>query len=339
MKKSLIALAAMAAVGAASAQSGVTLYGIVDAGIKYEVKKTPKGKERVFGRNSGGLSSSRWGLKGQEDLGNGLYAVFDVQAGFDSIDGEFKNGFGRRSVVGLKGGFGQVLIGYDTLPVDIAVDGHTAMGLGAKYQGKARGLHYTGNFSGVGIHAFAGYGYVREDNPDIKPPAGVKKVVEVEGRGYGVGLGLSYETGPFSIGAAVQKFETKRDVAALIERGVNIAKREDTRKAETTEFGVGASYDFTSAKLFAHYVSTKDKGAKAKQQMGVGVSVPMGAFTIDAQYAYNRQDKDKGHNFGVRGIYSLSKRTDLYAVAKRSGVWKDRDTETDTFAVGIRHKF
>ena len=96
MKKSLIAIAALAAVGAASAQSSVTLYGIVDTGYGWEQTKVTQdvgpgvrstAKIRNIGLRSGELSGSRFGLKGQEDLGNGLSAVFNVEAGFSSHDG------------------------------------------------------------------------------------------------------------------------------------------------------------------------------------------------------------------------------------------------------------
>ena len=110
MKKSLIAVAALAAVGAASAQSSVTLYGVVDTGYGVVQTKTEQGgvttKTRTTGLMSGNLSGSRWGLKGQEDLGNGLSAVFNVETGFNSVKGDFTDGFNRRSVVGLKGSFG-----------------------------------------------------------------------------------------------------------------------------------------------------------------------------------------------------------------------------------------
>ena len=100
MKKSLIALAALAAVGAASAQSSVTLYGVIDTNYGW-ARLTKKNMDRrsvtvkttTTGLNAAGgnLSGSRWGLRGQEDLGNGLSAVFNVEAGFSSTDGAFSD--------------------------------------------------------------------------------------------------------------------------------------------------------------------------------------------------------------------------------------------------------
>lgn len=318
----------MAAVGAASAQSSVTLYGIIDAGFGHTRTKTTYSHgvtkvKRSTGFMSNGMSSSRWGLKGQEDLGNGLAAVFNVEAGFDAVTGSASGGFLRRSVVGLKGGFGQVLIGTDYTPVD-SVSNYLAVDLldtGDFYTGRATGIHYSGNFSGVSVAAVAGYNRNKTSMGDVTTK-------DVRKNLYGLGLG--YQTGPFSIYGAVQVDETK-------ELGLE--------KKKTTEYAVGASYDFTSAKLFAHYVAKEPRKQKAKQQFGLGVTVPMGAFELGAQYAYNndREDKSKGHNFGLRGGYSLSKRTNLYAQYARHNAWKHKDsgskTYTDSFMMGVRHKF
>ncbi|MBS7349149.1 MAG: porin, partial [Comamonas sp.] len=107
MKKSLIALAALAATGAAMAQSSVTLYGVVDTGLTYS-----KGAESVYGlTHVGGNVNSRLGFRGVEDLGNGLKATFNLEAGIGVDDGtDYFTGSGmafrRTSTVGLEGDFG-----------------------------------------------------------------------------------------------------------------------------------------------------------------------------------------------------------------------------------------
>ncbi len=96
MKKSLIALAVLAASGAAMAQSSVTLYGIVDTYLSSEKTETAAengGANTSLTQNklsSGGVNTSRWGLKGTEDLGGGLKANFDLQQGFDTDTGAAK---------------------------------------------------------------------------------------------------------------------------------------------------------------------------------------------------------------------------------------------------------
>lgn len=368
MKKSLIAVAALAAVGAASAQSSVTLYGLVDTGYSVNQVKTQIAgvttKERTTGLHSGGLSGSRWGLKGQEDLGNGLSAVFNVEAGFNSTNGAFAGGFNRRSVVGLKGGFGQVLLGRDYTPMDSIGGDYQASDLVTAdnyfddlYTSRANGVHYAGEFGGVGVKAFVGY------NDAKTTTAGV---TTARARAEGYGVGVSYTGGPVTVGAAVQQFRNKALAAKTVKR---------------TEYGVGATYDFNVAKVYAHYIGrdgglseatelrsgvapnvvkagigsglvTVDSGdVKPVQQFGVGVTVPFGAFTLGAQYAYNYHKvavgtKAKGHDFVLQGAYALSKRTDVYARAARADSWKVKTSGVtsvkryeDSFAVGIRHRF
>ena len=344
MKKSLIAVAALAAVGAASAQSSVTLYGVVDTGYGVVQTKTEQGgvttKTRTTGLMSGNLSGSRWGLKGQEDLGNGLSAVFNVEAGFNSVNGDFTDGFNRRSVVGLKGSFGQVLLGRDYTPMDTigggdyfqASDLVTGDVGGLLYTARANGIHYSGEFGGVGVKAFVGY----NDEKTTVSTAGATTVTRDRTEGYGVGV--TYAGGPFMVGAAVQQFRAKDAVATY---------------SKNTEYGLGASYDFTAAKLYTHYIANdfQTPNAKPLQQFGLGVTVPFGAFTLGGQYAYNyykagTNSKAKGHDFVLQGTYALSKRTDVYARAARTDSWKVKTsgttaykTNTDSFAVGVRHRF
>jgi len=110
MKKSLLALGVLGAfAGAAHAQSSVTLYGIIDGGFTY-VNKTggnvagTGNATKNISLNSGNLQGSRWGLKGAEDLGGGLKAIFVLESGFNVNNGMSAQGgrlFGRQAYVGL----------------------------------------------------------------------------------------------------------------------------------------------------------------------------------------------------------------------------------------------
>jgi predicted porin len=115
MKKSLIALAVLAASGAALAQSSVTMYGRIDTSIGSE--ETLSGKStKVF---SGNLTTSRYGFRGTEDLGGGLRAQFQLENGFNADDGTVGTAnaaFNRASWVGLSGAFGQVRLGLSDSP-------------------------------------------------------------------------------------------------------------------------------------------------------------------------------------------------------------------------------
>ena len=114
MKKLFVAAAATALSGAASAQSSVTLYGLIDTGVGYANvdgtytdpatgRRTSIDNSRI-GSTTGTTAGSRWGLRGKEDLGDGLYAVFQLESGFDSRNGSsLQNNrlFGREATVGL----------------------------------------------------------------------------------------------------------------------------------------------------------------------------------------------------------------------------------------------
>lgn len=359
MKKSLIALAALAAVGAASAQSSVTLYGVIDTNYGWarlteknmdQRSRTVKTTTTGLNAAGGNMSGSRWGLKGQEDLGNGLSAVFNVEAGFNSANGRtgvsvdatdpdnatgWGNGFNRRAVVGLKGGFGQVLLGRDYTPLDdlLGGNGFQAIDLStynvspyatALYTGRANGIHYSGNFSGVGVKAFVSY--EREKETTNGTTTG-------DERTEGYGLNLSYATGPFAIAGGVQQFKSK-DMNATPPTPTSV---------KNTEYAVAASYDFTAAKVFGHYAGNDPDVGETMHQYSLGVAVPFGAATLGAQYAYNKQGDFKGHDVVLQGTYALSKRTDLYARAGRYNSWKfkaaDASIKSDVVAVGIRHRF
>ena len=109
MKKSLLALAVLAASGAAMAQSSVTLYGVADAGVTYA-----NGEKNWSGVTSGNNLTSRLGFRGVEDLGGGLKANFVLEAGLNLDNGDGNSGydisaatngfaFKRQATVGLEG--------------------------------------------------------------------------------------------------------------------------------------------------------------------------------------------------------------------------------------------
>lgn len=105
MKKTLLAVALLTGfAGAAQAADSVTLYGLIDAGIGYEkVKFNGNSQSRVAGVQ-GVSSGSRFGLRGSEDLGDGLRAVFNLEGGFGPMNGQsLQSGrlWGRQATVGL----------------------------------------------------------------------------------------------------------------------------------------------------------------------------------------------------------------------------------------------
>lgn len=128
MKKILLATALASTFSlAAHAQSSVTLYGIIDEAIQFNSNaKNMVGTVNVGGRQvtldaTNGINGSRWGLKGNEDLGGGLAAVFTLESGLNLNNGTFGQGgteFGRQAFVGLRSQqYGTVLLGrqYDLI--------------------------------------------------------------------------------------------------------------------------------------------------------------------------------------------------------------------------------
>ena len=340
MKKSLIALAALAAVGAASAQSSVTLYGIADisAGVveregayKLPGQKEGKANTRETGFNKANLQQSRVGIKGSEDLGNGLKAVFNYEHGFDSANGMFgdksdgyANTAARRAVVGLQGGFGSVLLGRDKLPLyrltedtsaDSISDFSTTNLVGVK---RTNGIHYAGNFAGVGVSAAVGY----DRHDDITTGAN-----DTQSTTYG--LGLSYSTGPFMIGVAGEQLKEESGSPMVTDK-------------KHTNYGIGGTYDFTAAKLYANYlVSDKDQAGSDDKEANIGVKVPFGAASFVAEAGWNDGEGYDGYDYNVGANYAFSKRTDAYVRAARidNKDYDTREEKTTKYAVGLRHKF
>src|SRR5690606_7643390 len=128
----------------AQSSTSVTLYGVVDTGIEYvnNIAADRDGNEESSSAHFTNLTQSvpsRWGLRGTEDLGNGLSAVFTLESGFNAGTGTSGQGgrlFGRQAWVGLKGDWGQIAFGrqynmlfWSLLGADIM--GPNAYGLGS----------------------------------------------------------------------------------------------------------------------------------------------------------------------------------------------------------------
>ena len=349
MKKSLIAIAALAAAGAAAAQSSVTMYGQVNTG--YEHSKTDitiggvKTTTKTTGFQNDRVKTSRLGFKGEEALGNGLSATFALEMGFNAADGNFADSaFNRKATVGLKGAFGEVRIGKDSTPMNEfdgsfkAIDRTTTLakqvaGRDASWEGRPTGLFYNGSFSGVNVSAAIGNDSKRVKTADVTTD---KKDTAV------YGLGLGYNGGAWAVGAAVQ-LDTEKTLS------------DDVKK---TNYGVGASYDFNVAKVYGQYEGGQYKNKASTvadkysyDQFAVGVSAPFGATTLSAEYAYNKakdtagavSTKYKGNVFAVQAEYAFSKRTSLVARAGQVANWKNETTNdkssTQEYTVGLRHKF
>ncbi len=367
MKKSLLALAVLGAfAGAASAQTNVTIYGLVDAGVQYVKVKDGEFNESVMGLESGLNGGSRLGFKGSEDLGGGLSAIFALENGFTADDGKLDQDsrlFGRQAFVGLQGGFGAVKLGRQYSPIFTAVDSVDP---------------FATNLAGSMLQIFNTYG-IRTDNtinyslPNMGGFYGQVAYTfgeSTEGTSANRQLGLSvgYANGPIN---AVVAYHNAKD-----ELGDN---------SERTTF-VGGSYDFGVAKAHAAFADNKgfssaaapftaiygnvftaaeiddveadleddldDVGIKSRDYM-LGVSAPVSAAG-KVMASYQRKNfRDlpvagldiKADVFAIGYIHALSKRTSLYTSASRmTADWKEagepsEEIKRTVFNVGVQHRF
>lgn len=318
MKKSLIALAVLAASGAAMAQSSVTLYGVADAGVTYL-----NGADNWSGVTSGNNLTSRLGFRGVEDLGGGLKANFVIEGGFNLDNGDGASGyagakagegfqFKRQSTVGLAGNFGEVRLGRELTAAYNATARYDVFGSvgigqsrlwadGGVVDASANATAVTTNqrisnaltyvspdFSGFKFGLNYGFGETTASNSDS---------------GY-LGAGLTYDNGPLSLGLGLER----------LNNGANSVATSDI-----DAWSLGGSYDFGVVKLLGGYrASTVDRAAGENKRNGayVAVTAPVGPGLVRA--SYNRYEnkynggKDKADQFAVGYVYGLSKRTSVY---------------------------
>jgi len=345
MKKSLLALAVLGAfAGAASAQSSVTIYGIVDA----SVGRIDNGGDSVTELGSGRNAASRIGFKGIEDLGNGLKASFVLENGFQTDNGAQSTTntatFSRLAYVGLGGDFGTVRLGRQNSQIAEVVS------LIDPFQksGLVNGTDFYNN--GVPERVSNQISYISNNYGGFSGAVGYR-FGEVAGdnsanRGYGLQLG--YANGPLVVQFAYDKANLTQLTAggAIVPGGTD----EDTKNAL-----LGATYDFGAFKLHGAYGQKKiDDNAGGDEKIRsyiVGATVPFGASKIRAEYIRNdNRDFDADNSVAALSYtYSLSKRTTLYATYARinndgvSNVGFDANAVTGEnasgIALGVQHNF
>jgi predicted porin len=165
------ALAAMFAAGAAQAQSSVTIYGIIDTAVAYTTNANTNGNSLFKMPSLTGTFPSRIGFKGTEDLGGGLQAMFVLETGFTPDTGAMGQGgrlFGRQSFVGLKGDWGQIMMGRQVNMTYLATAKSDVLGPSLfsinsidLYLPNARSdnaIGYLGSFSGLTVGATYSFG-------------------------------------------------------------------------------------------------------------------------------------------------------------------------------------
>ena len=344
MKKNLLAAAALAAFAciatSAHAQSSVTLYGIIDAGVSYvNNSATRTGSDHLFKYDDGVAQASRWGLRGAEDLGGGLKAIFVLENGFNSGTGALGQGgaeFGRQAYVGIsKNDVGSITFGRqysfstDYLGSAYSIGGQTVAGNYAYHindvdQLTSSRINNAVKFSSAsfyGVTFGAMYGFSNQAGAFAGAPNTTVGTTTVAGSSRAYSFGLNYKAGPFGIGAAYT--DIRFPGASTPAFSTTIANIATGGAKDLRTFGVGANYAFGAATVFGLWTNTRFEpvaGNSSKfnaYEIGGKYAVTP-AFTAGLGYTYmNLSDAFQGHwhQIDASADYALSKRTDVYALA------------------------
>jgi predicted porin len=339
MKKTLIVAAVAASFAtAASAQSSVTLYGLVDAGLTFvnnvqTLDTADHYKTNSWSMSGGNVQMSRWGLRGAEDLGGGMKAIFTLENGFDVANGKGVDTrmFSRQAYVGLSTQAGTVTLGRQTDAVADYLGPLSATGSwGGTYfahpgdldnlDGNAFRVNnsvkfVSANYAGLsfaGAYAFSNGAGSFADN-----------------RAYSLGAG--YANGPFKVGAAYTQangFNATNNGAITenVPAADAISPIQNTERLRT--FGAGGSFSAGAMTFGLLWTQTREDNNSIESYSSIvnnyevnGRYALTPALSLGAAYTFTNAktnffgntDRARYHQFGLQTDYALSKRTDIYA--------------------------
>jgi predicted porin len=362
MKKTVLAVSALALSGAAAAQSSVTLFGIVDATL---ARGTGSVASRTQLTNSG-YNSSRVGFRGVEDMGGGLKAGFQLEAGIANDDGrggatntnnQASGGapaglagaqgltFNRRSTLSLGGNWGELRLGRDYTPQfwnftvydplntnGVGTNQIFVSSIGGPTNTRAsNSITYlwghgfnASSTGGSGFHAMLQY-YLGENASNTA----------TKSDGTGGGARVGYNGGPVSVAAAYASTSYAT--------------------GDIRTFNVGGSYDFGAARVMAQYDRDRVAATTAVTGTGwlAGVSVPVGVGELRAGYSRYRittAGNPAARKLALGYVHHLSKRTALYATYAQvrnsggstqalNGATTGANRSSSGLDLGIRHTF
>jgi predicted porin len=348
MRRSLLSLAALATLATTSvavhAQSSVTLFGVVDAAVR-QVKNGSAGSQVQLA--SGSNTTSRWGLRGVEDLGGGMQAGFHLESQLNVDTGtvDATRFFGRRSTVSLSGGFGEIRLGRDYTPTAYNTfnDEFGIVGVGS------RGIFSYGGGSNLGSTAST---VLRTDNSVgyfIPNMGGLYGHVQfsagegVDGNQYAGGR-LGYKRQNMDIAVAYGKTDTGASTP------------------DFKNYNIMFNYNFGFVTLYTLY-DVKEWSPRKTRDLSIGAAFPVSSGTI--RVGITRADRSGGASgsgfsdaddstrLGVGYVHDVSRRTALYTTygrvnnkgAARSSVLYTPPAgmlggeDSSGFEVGIRHVF
>lgn len=353
MKKTVLGAALLAAAGAVSAQSSVTLFGVLDARVAYGRGSLAD----VTQLTNSGLNTSRIGFRGVEDLGGGLSASFWLEAalnndngtgGVTNLNNQASGGapagtgggqgltFARRSTVSLSGKrWGELRLGRDYVPqyLNLLFDpfGNVGVGVPLTLSSIITGVTSTRASNGIAYFLPAGlggfYGTVRYylgENLQNGTPS------EDDGTGGGVRIG--YASGPWDIAVATG--------------------RTDYAAGDTRQSNIGGSWDFKVAKA-AVVIGRDRSGALRGRSWELAGVLPVGVAELKLALSGYRTDaagRPETKKIALGYVHHLSKRTALYttwarvdnsggAAASLNGSRTAANASSSGLDLGIRHSF
>ncbi|PRX28735.1 putative porin [Paraburkholderia sp. BL18I3N2] len=367
MNKQVFALAVSTAMSAAFAapalaQTSVTLYGVLDEGINYT---NNVGRGHVYELASGYAQGSRWGLKGAEELGGGLKAIFQLENGFDLSSGRLNQGgrmFGRQAFVGLSANqFGTLTFGRQ---YDSVVDYLAQTTANGNWAGSLFSHPYDNDNTD---NSFRLDNSVKYTSPSLSgfQFGGVYSFSNdtnfANNRAYSFGGQYSY--GGLLVAAAYLQADNPGNGA----NGAITANDASFIAARMRVFGGGIMYTFGPATAGFVYTNSNYLDPTGNGYLGVTPLVPPGVLLnslkyqnfevngkyqispmlfVGAQYVYTMETYDassggvkpKIHSFGLMADYNLSKRTDVYIQGEYQQVTGDSTYSIldDAFNVGTQ---
>jgi predicted porin len=326
MKKSVLALAALGAfAGAASAQSSVTMFGVVDLAIQ-----SVDNGDRTYSMGTDGMSSSRLGFRGVEDLGGGLKASFWLEMGLAADTGGNASIWGnstasnanrlffnRRSTVSLSNQWGELRLGRDYTPTfwnwtvfdpfgTNGVGAATNLAIGGDLQAALAGSTY-----GTLVRANNQVSYILpagQFGPGLYGQVSAAAGENAPGNKYWGGR-IGYAAGPFDVAGSYGETDC-----------LNLACTVDL-----STWNIGASWNFGFMKLSGFFGSIEANGSGnnsfTRDNWYVGVTAPFGQWNFKASYGGTNADgsgvasplnKADATQWAIGADYNLSKRTALY---------------------------
>jgi len=307
MKKSLIALAVLAASGAAMAQSSVTMYGVADLSLA----KASGVSAQMSGNGLMNNGNSRLGVRGVEDLGGGLKASFNFEQGINAESGATDAAtYQRAAWLALSGGFGRFQMGRTLNPSFYGVAAWELTG--------AANYSVVGNqfgFTGEGPRTNSVFQYTTPNMGGFSGTIGYTAKPDNSGNAK-TDLNLIYANGPIAAALSYNKTNTLKSNVAL-----------------------GGSYDFGMFKLAGSLQDDKQINAKG---FTLGGTVPVGPVALTLDIARQTNSGFKNTDVLLEAKYALSKRTFTYATYYKDGADDAGNYKTgakNTFGLGVRHNF